>query len=138
MCDQILYSKFFGFCCRGKLYFHVMNIDAFFHLQKVENIVGALPGTIEKLCYGTPGFYVNKKFFARIKEDGETLALYNPDRDFWIRKDPEIFFITDHYLNHPMLLVNLKTVPQQQLKELLFIAWEMRASQRLVIAFMPS
>lgn len=91
-----------------------------------------LPEVYEKLSYGTPAFYVGKNLFVLLKEDGEIIAVYNPDRDHWLAKDGELFFITDHYKNHPMLLVDLKRVEKEHLKLLLETAWKMRAPKKLL------
>ena len=45
-----------------------------------------------------------------MKEDGETLVVYTPDRDEWTARDKIVFFVTDHYRNYPMVLVKLVKV----------------------------
>ncbi len=35
----------------------------------------ALPGVVEGTCYGTPAFRIAGRFFFRLREDGESLAL---------------------------------------------------------------
>lgn len=50
-----------------------------------------LPDVYEKPCHGTPAFYIGKKMFVRLKEDGETIALYNDGREEWIAKNGDIF-----------------------------------------------
>lgn len=42
----------------------------------------------------------------------------------------EIFFITDHYKNYPMLLVYLKNVSKEDLKILVEGAWRLRAPKK--------
>ncbi len=44
-------------------------------LAKVRKITARLPGTEEGPCYGTPGFRVKRKLFARMLEDGKSLVL---------------------------------------------------------------
>ena len=51
-----------------------MNIDTFIYLDAIRKYLSALPGITEKLCFGTPAFYVNDKLFARLKENGDTLG----------------------------------------------------------------
>ncbi|MFT3912316.1 MAG: MmcQ/YjbR family DNA-binding protein [Ferruginibacter sp.] len=106
-----------------------MNLYAFH--EKISKIALAFPGAFEKPCYGTPGFFVEKKMFARIREDGETLVVYNNDRDEWIASDGDIFFFTDHYKNYPLLLIDLKRVSSEDLRTLLTISWKIRASKKL-------
>jgi hypothetical protein len=93
-------------------------------LDRVRAVLMPLPGVTEGLSYGTAGFHVNKKFLARIKEDGETLVVRTSDRDIWLDADPSIFFITDHYLHYPAVLVRLTKVRQKDLQKLLLDAWQ--------------
>ncbi|PWS33148.1 MmcQ/YjbR family DNA-binding protein [Pedobacter paludis] len=90
-----------------------------------------LPAVNEKIRHGTPAFYVNKKLFARLKEDGENLVLYTENRTFWMKRNPIIYFITPHYENYKYMLVSLKLVDPQELKDLLTEAWKYRAPKTL-------
>lgn len=94
-----------------------------------------LPGTSEEICYGTPGFYVQKKLLTRLWENGVVLVVYVEDRDKWMQAEPEIYFITDHYRNHPYMLVHLDKIDPEELKKLLTECWMQRASKNLVKEF---
>lgn len=48
-----------------------MNSNAFFLWEKVGKTALTLPGVHERTAYGTLAFYVAKKLFARLKEDGQ-------------------------------------------------------------------
>jgi len=109
-----------------------MNIDAFHYLEAVRKIAFALPGVTEGICYGTPGFYVGKKLFARIREEGDILVIYTEERDAWMKKDSKAFFITDHYLNSSYMLVAMPCVKPADLKQLLQTAWRNRATKTLL------
>lgn len=109
-----------------------MDTDIFIYLEFLRKTLMPLPGVTEKLCYGTPAFYVGKKIFTRIKEDGETLVVQTFERDKWIEADPVTFFVTDHYLNYDYMLVALKTVSPEDLTELLTTAWYNRATKKLI------
>ncbi len=63
----------------------------------------ALPEVVEGVCYGTPAFYLRKKLMLRLREDGETLVIKFPieGRTALIESDPDVFSVTDHYLNYP-------------------------------------
>ena len=112
-----------------------MNIDSFIYLDAIRRHLSALPGVTEKLCFGTPAFYVNNKLFARLKEDGKTLVIHTTEREKWMHKKPAIFFITDHYKNYSYMLINLKMVTPADLKKLLTEAWRNRAPKRLIKDF---
>src|SRR5437016_5947075 len=52
-----------------------MDIDSIHYMDRLRPIALALPGMTEGTSYGTPGFHVNKKFIARLEEDGITLVI---------------------------------------------------------------
>jgi hypothetical protein len=109
-----------------------MDIDALAYWKEVSLIALALPGTVAATSYGTPAFKVNKKLVTRLKEDGKTLVVYTFDRDMWMKRNPKTFFITDHYKDHPMMLIDLASVKKKELKELLLASWKIRAPEKLL------
>ncbi|MEP6673537.1 MAG: MmcQ/YjbR family DNA-binding protein [Ferruginibacter sp.] len=109
-----------------------MNLDSLIFWNRVSLVASALPGSEAGTSYGTPAFKVNKKLFARLKEDGETLVVYTNERDKWMKANPAAFFITDHYIDHPLMLVNLVLVKKKDLQYLLFASWQLRAPASLL------
>ena len=97
----------------------------------------ALPGLTASTSYGTRAFKVDKKFLARLKEDGDTLVLRVDivSRDYMLRDQPELFYITDHYRDYPTILVRLSKVGVDQLRELLEDGWRLVASPRRIAEF---
>ena len=94
----------------------------------------SLPETTEKPSYGTPGFRVKDKLFARIREEGDVLVLWceNLDeKEFLLGAEPDKFFTTPHYDGHPSVLVRLGAVDRDELRELLTDSWRARAPKRL-------
>jgi hypothetical protein len=65
----------------------------------VLRIALSLSGVAKGVCHGTPAFYVRKRLILRLRDDFETLGIRMPieERDELISRDPEIFFVTDHY-----------------------------------------
>jgi hypothetical protein len=112
-----------------------MDADVFIYLEYLRKTLLHLPGVTEKLAYGTPAFYVGKKLFTRIKEDGETLAITSTERDKWMRLYPGVYFVTDHYLNYAYVLAHMAKADPEQLKEVLLIAWRTRATKKLTDEF---
>lgn len=108
-----------------------MNLDGYIYLKKVRAIALALPEVREGPCYGTPGFRVKDKLLARLKEDGVTLAIRTHEREKWMQADPDTYFITDHYLNSPMMLIRLAGAGEKDLQQLFLAAWLERAPKRL-------
>ncbi|MDX2191833.1 MAG: MmcQ/YjbR family DNA-binding protein [Gemmatimonadales bacterium] len=84
-----------------------------------------LPGAEEATSYGTPALKVRGKLFARLKEDGETLVLRTDalERAHLLRAEPTVFFLTDHYRDHPWVLVRLGAISRARLAALLDDAW---------------
>src|SRR5262245_24398258 len=104
--------------------------------ETVREIFKALPGVEEGPCYGTPGWRVKKKFLARLKEDGETLVVKVgfEERDILLAADPDVFFITDHYVGYPTVLLRLGKIRKPLLADVLERAWRRIAPPRLASA----
>jgi hypothetical protein len=97
-----------------------------------------LPGVEESTSYGTPALKVKGRFMCRLRTEAEgALALCCDfvDRQILLQADPNVFFVTDHYLNYPMILVRLDKVRRSVLPELLERAWRMAAPPKLVAEF---
>ena len=93
-----------------------------------------LPGVTEGTSYGTPALHVRKKFLARLKEDGESVAIKIDfsDRDVLLELDPAAFYLTDHYRPYPAMLVRLRQVRRDLLEQLLEQAWRLQAPKSLL------
>jgi hypothetical protein len=107
-------------------------------VDDVRELALALPETSERLSYGTPGFRVRDKPFARMREEGDVLVLWCSgldEKEFLIGAEPEKFFTTPHYDGYAMVLVRLGAVDRTELAELLEEAWRLRAPKRVVAAF---
>jgi hypothetical protein len=88
---------------------------------EVSEFARTLPGVTESTSYGTPALKVKGKLFARLKEDGETLVLRMDfvNRDLLLNAEPNLFFLTDHYVGYPWILLRLTRVTPKRLRELL-------------------
>lgn len=103
----------------------------------VRRLALAFPAVEEGTSYGTPAFRVRGKFMARLREDGESLAVKCgfDERDFRMQADPQTFFTTDHYRGYPTVLVRLETVDPADLRDVLEEAWRLHAPKRLVATY---
>jgi len=104
----------------------------------VRRIALSLPETMEKLSWGTPGFRVKDRLFARMRDEGDILIVWCADsaeKEGLIAAEPEKFFSTPHYDGHPSVLVRLPAVDATELTELLTDAWRLRAPAKLVARF---
>jgi len=75
----------------------------------------------EGTSYGTAAFKIGGNLIARLKEDGESLVVGTTfqEREEMMATDPEAYYITDHYLKYPFVLVRLSHVHPDALRDLL-------------------
>jgi hypothetical protein len=107
-------------------------------LDDVRRVALSLPATVEKPSYGTPGFRVKDKLFARVREEGDVLVVWCWDTDekaALIESDPDTYFTLPHYDGHPAVLVRFDAVDVEQLTDILTEAWRVRAPTRLRQSF---
>jgi hypothetical protein len=112
-----------------------MNIDIFHHLDIIRSVVSSLPAVEEYTCLGTPAFRIKKKLLARIQEDGETIAIRCQDRDLWMKANPKVFFITDHFRNYAYVLIRLSLVTKKDLATIFTNGWRDIAPKKLIKEF---
>lgn len=92
--------------------------------DRVRQLGLALPGAEESTSYGTPALKVKGKLFVRLREEGDIVVLKMPFelREGLLADDPETYFLTDHYVEYPYVLVRLAKVAEPALRELLAVA----------------
>jgi hypothetical protein len=85
----------------------------------------ALPNVEEGTSYGTPALKVKSKLFVRLRDDLDAIVLKMPfdRREELMAEEPETYFITDHYLEYPWVLVRLSKLHLDALRDLLQIAY---------------
>lgn len=103
-------------------------------IETVRRIAASLPGTEEGVSYGTPAWRVRGKFVARVRDEEGTLVVKVDmgERALLMASEPEVFYITDHYRDWPMVLVCLAAIPDDELAEVIEDSWRMAAPKRLV------
>lgn len=109
-------------------------------LEVIREMIKRLPGAIEGKSYGTPGFKVKKKLFARLhqKEDAIVILLNTvEEQQSLIEEDPVIFYITDHYRGYAAVLVR-PIIDEAAFFDLLVHAWRRVASPAELDAFEQS
>ena len=91
----------------------------------VRAIAQTLSGAEESTSYGTPAFKVKGKLFARFHQGGEALVVSVDfdQREEMMNTSPEKFYITDHYLKYPWVLVRMASVTPDELRDLLIGSW---------------
>jgi hypothetical protein len=98
--------------------------------EDVRKIALSLTRVMEGTSYGTAAFKVSGKLFARLKEDNESLVVRTSfeEREEMMADDPETYYITDHYLKYPWVLVRLSKVHPDAMRDLLKRACRLASS----------
>lgn len=102
---------------------------------RVLDIAARFPGVEDTRAYGTPCIKVKGKVMARLRteaEGGLALRVDMLDRHMLLQADPQAFYLTPHYEDWPMVLVNLMEVRWDAMPGLIEDAWRMVAPPRLV------
>jgi hypothetical protein len=95
----------------------------------VREIALALPRVEEGTAYGSPAFKVDGKMFACLavhrSAEPNTLAVRMDfdQRDELIAEEPETYYLTDHYVGYPCVLIRLTRIRQDSLRDLLLMGW---------------
>ena len=90
----------------------------------VESIGRTLPDVEVTTMYGQPALKVRGKMFVCIAShksaEPNTLVVMMdfPDRDALIEDAPGTYYLKDHYLNYPCILVRLSRVHRDALRDL--------------------
>src|ERR1700726_4841382 len=102
----------------------------------VRKIGLALPGVVESTAYGKPALKINEKLLAcipshRSAEPGSLVVRVDfGDRAELLAADPDVYYVTDHYLNYAAVLVRLSRVTPDVLRDLLGISHKFVTGRR--------
>ncbi|MEZ5387986.1 MAG: hypothetical protein R3F13_20965 [Prosthecobacter sp.] len=97
-------------------------------MDAVREIAMAMPDVTESSLHGAPSFKLRGKLLAcpaiHRSAEADTLAVRIgiDQRAQLIVDDPDIYYVTEHYVNHPMVLVRLPRMNRKALKHLLEVA----------------
>ena len=103
----------------------------------VRKIALELPEVADASAYGSPAFKVRGKLFAclaihKSAEPGTLVVRVDfEQRDELLSGAPDVYYLTDHYVNYPSVLVRLSRIQPDALKDLL------RAALRFVTGKTP-
>ena len=98
----------------------------------VRKIALGWPEVEDGTSYGTPALKVRNKLLARLKEDGDSLVMPGvpqDERDMLVERAPELFYVTDHYRDYPMVLIRLSRAARGDVEPLLRRHWRTLASK---------
>jgi len=100
------------------------------HLKTVRQMAMALPDVEQSTTYGATAFKVNGRLLTceAINKSAEpdTLAVRIDfaQRDELIEAEPDVYYVTDHYVNYPVVLVRLPRINPDALRDLLGMSWK--------------
>ena len=102
----------------------------------VREIGLALPDVEESTAYGSPALKARGDLLACVAinksaEPGSLVVRMDFDqRAALLAEAPETYYVTDHYVNYPAVLVRLSQIRVDQMRDLLSSAWRFVTSQK--------
>jgi hypothetical protein len=97
--------------------------------ESVREIGLGLPDVEEGTMYGSPALKLGGRLLACMavhkSAEPESLVVRTDfeERAALLAEEPETYYLTDHYVNHPVVLVRLSRIRVDQLRDLLGSAW---------------
>jgi hypothetical protein len=102
----------------------------------VRKIGRSFPSVEESTCFGQPALKISGRMFAcmashRSAEPGSLVVLVDfLRREELLAEAPDVYYVTDHYVDHPSVLVRLAKVQPDILRGLLAGALQFLQAQR--------
>jgi hypothetical protein len=96
-----------------------------------------LPGVEETTSWGQPTLKAHGKLWVwwSPHEDAPVFKVPFEEREILVEAEPETFFFTPHYKNHPLVLVRPGKLDLAWAKANLIKVWRAQAPRRLLKAF---
>jgi hypothetical protein len=101
----------------------------------VREIALAMPDVEESALHGHPSLKVSGRLLAcpAIHKSAEPNSLAVrigfDERQALLASQPDVYYVTDHYINHPAVLVRLSRIRLDSLRDLLATAWRFASSK---------
>jgi hypothetical protein len=101
----------------------------------VRNIGLKLSGVEEGTAYGSPALKVRGNLLACVaihrSAEPDTLAvrIAFEDRSALIAENPEVYYLTDHYVEYPVVLARISRIHPDALQDLLAMSWRFVTSK---------
>jgi hypothetical protein len=113
-------------------------------LDTVRQIGLALPEVEEGTIYGSPALKIHGKLLTCLaihkSAEPQSLAIRIDfdQRAGLLADEPQTYYVTDHYVNYPVVLVRLSRIRIDQLRDLLGSAWRFVTAHKSRISPRPS
>jgi hypothetical protein len=101
----------------------------------VQEIGLALPEVEASTMYGALALKLRGRLLAckainkSAEPDSLGVRIDFEQRDALLAEAPQTYYVTNHYMNYPMVLVRLSNVRKDEMRDLLGAAWRFVASQ---------
>ena len=95
----------------------------------VQRMAAGLEGVEVGTSFGKPALKVRGRMFACIashksaEPDTLVAVISFEDREQLLEEEPKIYYLKDHYQNYPSVLVRLREIRPDALRDLLRMAW---------------
>ena len=102
----------------------------------VREIALALPDVEESTIHGAPSLKVRGRLLTcpalhRSAEPNSLAVRIDVDqRAELIAAEPSVYYVTDHYVKHPTVLVRVSAIDRKALRDLLDKAWRFASSKK--------
>ncbi len=102
----------------------------------VRKIASGLPDVKNSTAYGSPALKVRGKLLTCIavhksaEPDSLVVSVDFDHRAELLATAPDVYYLTDHYLNYPVVLVRLSRIHVDSLRDLLDISWRVVTAKK--------
>ena len=94
-----------------------------------------LPDVKESSYYGARALKLNDQMVActpvnkSVEVNSAVVAMNFEQRTALLRKRPSVYYVTDHYVPHPAMLIRLSKISRMELARTLRAAWKFAAAE---------
>ena len=102
----------------------------------VRRIGRTLPGITESTAYGSPALKINGSLIACLaahksaEPDTLVACVDFSDRDELLAADPDTYYLTEHYMDYPSILVRLPRIHEDALRDLIGMAYQFARTRK--------
>jgi hypothetical protein len=102
----------------------------------VRKIAQALPGVEESTIHGAPSLKVGRRLLAcpaihkSAEPDSLAVRIGFDQRAELLAVEPSVYYVTDHYVDYPTVLVRLSAIRRDALRKLIGMAWRFSTTKQ--------